>query len=484
MRKTVIGGAYWIVGSNLGQMVLRLLNLIVLARLLTPQDFGIFAAAYLVIGFLDIISQIGIGPSLVQIPELRTEHVGTGFTITMAIAVIVTPLLWFGAAVFAEFLGIPEIRDVIRVTAFIVPIRSASVISENLLRRDLRYRPISLVTFFSFLIGQVGVGITLALMHQGYWALVWANLSFVALKSGLFYWLQPHRVILTYEREASRELLRLSGGFTLSRVFNYLALRGDYLVVGKLLGPTSLGFYNRAYRLLDSVNILIGRAINTIMFPIFARVQKDTARAALGIRIGVEVLAVAFLPASVFGAVHSRDLVFVILGEEWIDVAAPFRILALGMFFKVAYKFLATFLRGHGLVYRAAGLQFLYAAMVIGGAAVMSPFGIAAVAMAVLLALSTAYVLLTLVVNRELHVGLGRFLSWHGRGLVLGLTTLVALLGVSSLLGADPSELLRLSAGGVTMGVLTLTAWSVAPRRVFGEHVVDLVRDAVDPIRR
>ena len=273
------------------QAVARILVLIVLARLLEPREFGLVGAAMVVINSTLMFAQLGLRPSLVQRPTLAPRHLHTAFTTSIILGGFFGLLLILAAPLIASFFRLEQLRPIIRVIALIFPIYSLTFVAEAMLARELRFRLLATVNIISYLVGFGMVGISLALLGFGVWALIAARLASAATLATALLLVQPHPKRPRWDWQSFKELMAFGGGFTLARIFNSLAKQGDNLVVGRFLGAEALGLYGRAYQLLVFPVSLFGNVLDKVLFPSMAKIQNDPKRLELVFRRGVALIA-------------------------------------------------------------------------------------------------------------------------------------------------------------------------------------------------
>ena len=388
-------GFTWLLSGSAVQAMMRVLFTAVLARLLTPADFGLLASAMIVIGFADLFSQMGIGPALVQTKELTEEKVSTAFTFSIGLGIGLVIFFLLINPLITLFFKMPSLLPILNVLVFLFPIRSFTQISFSLLQRKFEFKKLAGLDVISYTIGYGGVGISLAYIGYGVWALVYGVLAQSIIYSILLYWRKPHRLITGLNKNTLKELMAFGKGFTLANFFNYLAIKGDYLVVGKILGAESLGFYSRAYGLMNAPNNIVGKVINTVMFSNFSEIQGDREQLTKTIANSFELLFLFIIPVSGMSWLLAPEIVHVLLGEKWGAVILPFRILTIGMVFRLGYKVGGSFLRGVGRVNMHARIQFIYLFFVLIGSILGSNlYGIIGVAIAIDIALFINFVLL------------------------------------------------------------------------------------------
>ena len=389
-----LAGLLWMLYGKGAYALLQLLVVAVLARLISPTDFGVVGAALIVIGVSTIVSRLGLGPALVQRPALERRHIDTAFTTSVLLGAVLGAFAWLVAPLAAEFFRIEGVKPVLRALAVVFPLQGMATVAESLMRRELRFRWLANLDVISYGIGYGAVGITLALLGLGVWALVLGQIAHNAVKTAMLLSGQPPRIWSVPDRRAFSELMYFGGGFTVAKIANQLAQQGDYLVVGRFLGPAALAYYGRAYNLMSAPASGFGTILDAVLFPTMARVQTDAKRLAAAYRRGVALIALVVLPVSPALVLLAPEVVRVVLGPRWTPVIVPFQILAAGMLFRTSAKMGDSLARATGAVFRRAWRQILYAALVIGGAWVGQRCGIVGVAWGVLLALGVNFLLM------------------------------------------------------------------------------------------
>lgn len=464
-----LSGWLWMSSGAGVQALVTVGVLAVLARLLSPADFGSVSAGMLVINLSALLSQGFVGPALVQHPRLRDAHIDTAFTVSMAGAGALFVLLWWLAPAAAGVLRVPALTAVVRALAWILPIQGLSAVAEALLRRDLQFRTVAAIRMLSFTLGYGVVGITVAALGGGLWALVAANGSQAVVNTALLLARRRHTLRFGLHRAELGELLSFTGGFSLGRIGNYAAVNGDYFVVVRWLGVLSLGLYERAYQLMAAPATLVGQVLDDVLFPVMSQIQAERQRVAVAYRRCAAGVAILTLPLSALALVLAPEIVRVLLGDRWTAVTAPFRVLVLGTLFRTSYKISDSLTRALGAVYRRAWRQWTYAVLVIGGAILGQRWGITGVAWAVLFALLVNFLLTAQLGTRLVQIGWREYLSAHVPALrtsgVVGIVAFLAATAARSF-GAPAAAVLGLTLM-VTAGLVALV-WQWRPDWLLG----------------
>lgn len=419
LAKHSVVGMFWTALSMGALAVAELVALLVLARLLSPKEFGLYSAALIVIKFSAIFQGLGIAPAIVQRPVLEARHLRVGFTLSCFLGLAVSALVWAMAPAIAGLLRLAELAPVVRAVCFVFLFQGVSMVALASAQRALQFRWLALVDACSFGVGYIVAGPVLAWFGFGIWALVGALLiqqflSMIMLLAG-----QPHPKRPLLERRAIVELLYFGSGFTIARICNYLALQADRLVVGRWLGADALGLYGLSSQLMTTPAVIVGQVLDRVLFPTMALVQEEPARLARAYRSAVAGGALLILPTSVVVMIVAPELVLVILGRGWEGVVAPLQILAFSMLFRTSYKLSDTVSRATGTVYARAWRQAVFTTGVFVGSMIGQLWGIEGVAFGVGAAFAVNFLLMAQLSLRVTGMKWSEFVIAHLPGLAL-----------------------------------------------------------------
>lgn len=393
LTKKTLSAFGWQYTSFIAQAVLQLIVLAVLARFLSPEDFGVIGLAMIVIGFANLFSQLGVGPAIIQRSELTPVHIRVGFTLSVILSLIFTILVMAVSPLAAVFLKNDQVTPVLYVISLEFLFTGFGVVAESLLKRNLRFKSLMWASVWSYVFGYALLGILLAWQGLGLWALVWATLCQSLLYSVLVLLFSPHPLIPSFARRETRELLFFGGGFTLAHLFNYGANQGDYFVIGRILGPEPLGIYTRAYQLMMLPAKYFGQVLTVVLFPVMAKLQDKRPQLTKTYLAGISMVTLVSAPLGVLMITAGVEIIEVILGPKWTDTILPFQILSLGVVARGSYKIDDALARALGVMYQRSVRDALYAAAVVLGALIGLRWGLVGVAWGVLGAVLINYLL-------------------------------------------------------------------------------------------
>ena len=374
-------GAFYLLVGSAGQSVLRVLFGAVLARLLTPEDFGLIATATIVTGFAELFVQFGFGQGLVQKKEINKADVGTAYTSSLVLGLAFGLLLVLIAPLISSFFEQPELTPILRLLSVLFPLKSLNQVQFSILQRGMKFKSLAGRDVLSYAIGYGLLGISLAYLGFGVMALVYALLVQAVVYSILLGISQrDYGSKFSFEKESFIELFSFGKNLTLSKIFNYAALKGDYFIVSKIMGAGPLGFYSRAYGLMNFPHNLVGSVLGTVLFANYSRHQDNRELLTKSIKKSLNMLFFVSGPITISAVLLAKELVLLLLGDKWLSAVLPFQILSLAIVFRIGYKITGTLLKGIGRIREFVFIQLIYCAIVLVGSYIGSLYNISAVA--------------------------------------------------------------------------------------------------------
>jgi PST family polysaccharide transporter len=476
---------FWTFSGTGVQVAVQLLAIMALGRLLTPAEFGLMGAATVIVGCSQIVSQVGVGPAIIQRSELDPTHVRVAVTLSGTLGILLGAIVWFGSSAIATFYRMPELEPVLRVVAFLFPLDGLNTVAKSLLTRELRFRLYIALDVAAYVLGYALVGVVLAWLGYGVWALVSANLAQLTVRTIAMYLATRHSLRPSLNWRASRDLLSFGFGHSMAQIGTALSQQGDNLVVGRWLGPAALGIYGRAYNLMVMPASAFGRIINRVLFPVMSQVQGEPARLANAYERALAIVAFISLPLSAFLWVVAPEFIAVVLGPAWGDVVLPFRLFSISLLFRMSSKISDACTKAAGEVYNRALLQWGYAAMVVVGAIIGQRWGVGGVAVAVSVAMGLNWLSMAWLGRSVTGLSWLRFARVH-----LPATLLAAVVAAAAAVVAHWARAAHLGsvplliAAGLAAVTLALTASKLRPALFLGSHGTWAASHAEELLRR
>ena len=309
---------------------LRFITLAVLAHLLSPSDFGLMGMIMVVIGFAQAFADMGISNAIIHRQDATKDQLSSLYWLNILAGIIVFFVVCASAPLVVGFYHEPRLYHPLYLTAVIFLITPFGQQFQILMQKELRFNELAKIEIAAPIVNSA-VAIVLAFSGFGVYSLIWGQLAgtttkvLMLLRTGLRNW----RPGFHFSRRDLRGYLSF-GLFQMGeRSINYLNSNLDYLLIGSMLGAKSLGYYTLAYNLIIRPSSLINPVITKVAFPVFSRMQNDTAKLKRGYLKVLQLLSTVNFPIMAGLAVVAPIAVPVIFGEKWLPSIILIQILAI-----------------------------------------------------------------------------------------------------------------------------------------------------------
>jgi lipopolysaccharide exporter len=326
MEDRAVRGVPWTLISYALNRVVLLLTLVVLARLLVPEDFGLVTLAVIAVQLANVLSDLGLSGTLVLRQDLDEQAKGTVLMLMLATSVLLAAILAASAPLIADLFNEPRLAGVLAVLSLGVVISGVTWFYETTLQRELEFRRRFLALAVQA-VAYAGVAIALAALGAGVWSLVAGQLSSLLAFAAILVWLAPYRVRPAFNRDDAREILGTSKGFLLQGGLGFVSGNVDYFSVGSVLGATSLGFYSMAYRLGEVTYYGIADPVAKVTFPAFSRMRHRGEEVSSPFLSTLRLVALVACPVGVLLSAAAHPFTEVVFGEKWFPMIGPLAVL-------------------------------------------------------------------------------------------------------------------------------------------------------------
>lgn len=325
-----------------------MLMLIVLARLLTPHDFGLMGIALLLLGATKQFTQIGLNAALIHdVADDVDEYLDTVWLLEIGRGILIASILFFGASFIANFFGEPGAAPILQVIALVPLIEAFRNPGVVYFAKDLAFHKDFLYRGFGGMV-QLVVGVGYAIVSPTVWALVFAYIASEASKMILSYVLHGYRPWFSFDMRAARKLIHYGKWITGSSIVYFLYSQGDDAFVGWYLSAAALGIYQYAYRLADTPSTEVSEVVAQVAFPTFSQLQNDTDQLREAFLQSTRFVAFLTFPMAIGMVLVAPTFVPVVLGSDWLAMIPVFQILAI-------YGLVHAITRNFGSLWKAIG---------------------------------------------------------------------------------------------------------------------------------
>ena len=440
-------GVFWSVIQSLGGRGLSFAVFVILARLLTPADFGLLAMAGVFIALLEVLVQQGFSAAITQREHLEPTHESTAFWTNTALSVFMGAALWASAGWVAKLYAAPDLAPVVRWLSAVLPLRALVAVPVGLLQRRLEFRVLAVRSIFGAFVGGVA-GVVAAFAGWGVYALVVQQLL-GALAAALAVWgAAAWWPRLTFSMRHLRELLGFSVHLVGASLLDFLNRRSDDFLIGLFLGGVALGYYAVAYRVLRVMTQAMAKTGTVVAFSAFSRLQGEPDRMREAFYRSTQAASVVATPVFIGLAVVAPTAVPLVFGEQFAQSGIVLQVLALiGVVHGVSYYNFAVYV-GIGRPDIRLKLLAVHTTVNVLAFFVVVRWGIVAVAAAYVI---RAYVLIpldVLALRRLIGVSPRRYFGNFAPAALSSAAMVVALVVVQRLaFGPAPELLVSIAVG-------------------------------------
>ncbi|AOT02487.1 lipopolysaccharide biosynthesis protein [Arthrobacter sp. U41] len=330
LARTGVRGAIWQGLAFASGRIIVLATTIVLARLLSPEEYGLVALALVLIAYTETIADAGVAQALVYLPRA-----GVIARSALLISVVLGTLLGLGAflagPLIAQLFSLPEVEPLVQVLGISVLATSLGAVPEALLRRDLQFKKLTAAPVIRA--ATMGtVTLSLALSGHGAWSLAVGTAAGSVAYAATCWFLVGRSApwqIWRVGKDALRANLKYGAPVAGSSLLARLIFDIDYLIIGLFLGAQALGYYTLAFRLPEVLILNVFFVLSTVLFPLYSQVRSEPERLRSGYLTSVRIQSLYGVTTGVGLAVVAPVLVPLVFGEKWMDAVLPLVFLAL-----------------------------------------------------------------------------------------------------------------------------------------------------------
>ncbi len=326
LKQKVVSGSAWTLFANVSSQAISFLVTVVLARLLTPGDFGVVAISAVFIGIITLFQDVGMGAALIQRKDIDEDYLSTSFSVSLIAGVVLAALVAAVSPLVASFYREAVLRDILLVSSIGFLLSPFTSIHTSILSKRLEFKKVALLTLATQCVsGSISVG--MALMGYGLWSMVLGKIISQPLLIPVVWhvvkWRPRPRII----GRCFTDLFGFSSHLLGFNLLNFFARNLDNLIIGKYLGAQPLGYYSVAYNLMLKPLQLISWSIGKVLFPVFSSIQDDPVQTrAVYLKIIRSISLITF-PMMTGLFMVAEEFILSVYGETWRPAILPLKLL-------------------------------------------------------------------------------------------------------------------------------------------------------------
>nr|WP_320058410.1 lipopolysaccharide biosynthesis protein [uncultured Bacteroides sp.] len=346
-KRTLLSGIFYTAIGRYSGIIISLIVTAVLSRMLSPDNFGVVAVAMVIINFFSIFTDMGISPAIVQNNNLSKNDYSKIFSFTLWMGISIAILFFFASWPISIWYNSPMLRTLCQLLSINLFFASANIVPSALFLKNKEFKFIAWRSFVIQIAGG-GLAVSVALLGGGLYALIINPILSSVLIFAISIHRYPQQLQATLGLSALRKIFSYSAYQFLFNIINYFSRNLDKLLIGKYMGMSPLGYYEKSYRLMMLPLQNITYVITPVMHPVLSDFQNDLERLSSSYEKIVRFLAFIGLPLSVVLFFTAQEVTLLIFGDQWMPSVPVFRILSLSVGIQIM-------LSSSGSIFQAAG---------------------------------------------------------------------------------------------------------------------------------
>lgn len=375
LKQKAVSGMVWTALQKYSTMLIQFVSGIILARLLTPYDYGCIGMLMIFMLLAESFIDGGFGSALIQKKQPTQIDYSTIFFWNMGLSVILYAILYLSAPSIANFYGIPLLSDVLRVQGTVLFIFAFNIVQRNQLQKKLNFKILSIVTILTSV---TALSVTVIMAYHGYgvWALVAQNILTAAIPALAFWFYVRWRPQLVFSWQSLKELFSFGFYMFLTHLLNQFGQQIQGLLIGRFYNAATMGYYSKANATERLASTSISKVMSQVTYPLYAEMQDD--KAALGDMIKKITLTLSYVtfPLMFILLLCAKSLFIFLYSDRWADSVPYFQVLCIaGLAYSlqsVNYQSVAAIGKSRTMfvwtfVKRAMGIVFVIAGLLLDG---------------------------------------------------------------------------------------------------------------------
>lgn len=326
LKQKAAAGMVWTALQKYSKMIIQFISGIILARLLTPYDYGCIGMLSIFMVLAEAFIDGGFGSALIQKKRPTQEDYSTIFWWNLGMAVLMYSILFFCSPSISRFYNVPLLRDVLRVQGLVLFIYAFNIVQRNQLKKKLNFKVLSIVTIITS-VTALFVTVFMAYKGFGVWALVAQNLITAAIPAIVFWFFIKWRPIWTFSWQSFKELFSFGFYMFLTHLINSFGQKIQGLLIGKVYTPATMGYYSKAEGTEKLASHSISGIMTQVTYPLYAEVQDDKKALSNMIKRLTMTLAYITFPLMFILLLCAKPIFVLLYSDRWLQSVPYFQVL-------------------------------------------------------------------------------------------------------------------------------------------------------------
>lgn len=328
LKAKTVSGMIWSALQRFGTMGISFVSNIVLARLLTPDDYGCIGMLAIFITVSNTFVDGGFGSALIQKKDVTQKDYSTIFWWNLFLSVVLYGVLFISALAVSRFYNIPLLEPVLQVQGVVLIINALNIVQTNQLRKSINFKRLATIHIVSHIVAAV-LAIVLAYMGWGVWALVAQQIVASSITSVMLWVMNRWMPSLCFSVESFKQLFSFGGFILASNLINTFCDNVQGLLIGKFFNPATLGLYTQSRKLEDIATTSISGVVNQVAYPVLSKKQSDMNGMIAALKKFITFISFIVFPLMLLLIVIAEPLISLVYSAKWLPCVPYFRILCI-----------------------------------------------------------------------------------------------------------------------------------------------------------
>lgn len=343
MNKLREGIIYNSIGKY-SNVLISLIVQIILARMITPKEFGIIAIVNVFLVFFQLLSDFGFGPAVIQQKDLDDLEINHIYSFTVYYSIVLALLLCFSSKFITNFYNLSELRTAIPLMSIVLLLNSLISLPQSILLKQKNFKIVNYAQIFGNLFNGL-ISVFFAYLGYSFMSIIFGQITRGIILLYIYLYLTKMRFTFHFSFKPISKIFGFAKNQLIFNIINYFSRNLDNILIGRYMSPTELGFYDKAYQLTLYPNSIFTGVITSAIQPVFSEFEDNVSHIKNGYLRVTNVLANLSIPLTVFLFFNSKDIILLLYGEQWLNSEMVFKILCISVWIQMLQSCTGAFLQ-------------------------------------------------------------------------------------------------------------------------------------------